>query len=126
MSPTVKSFFDSAALKSTIYRSGTKAVVVDTQAQGQAGKETDFPNLERMADMLNTDAIINSPDNEYWTANYRIEITKVQGITESIQLNMPELPELTSLSFPSITDSVLGACKIDFSWKLAFPKKYNP
>lgn len=126
MSPEVNNFFDSASLGTAIYRSGVEAVVISTQAQGQPGPETAFPNLEKIASMLNTDAIINSPDNQYWTASYRIEISKVQGITEDMQLHMPELPELSSLSFPSITDNVLGACKIDFSWKLAFPKKYNP
>jgi hypothetical protein len=125
ITPQVKSFFDAQAIFAQVDRQNVKAVSLQASGEGKAGAMTDFPYFMEFEPYLNTDAIINSPTNEYWTAVYRIEPSLVQGAPVNIDLSMPELPELQQVDVPSINQSVLGGFKIDFSWTLEWPRKYN-
>jgi hypothetical protein len=126
LTPKVKTMFDAQDILTKIYRKRVEAVSSEVHGEGDVGTMSDFPYLVEFEPYLNTDAIINSPTNQYWTAVYRIEPAEVQGSPVNIDLSMPELPELQNVIVPSIAKSLQGGFKINFRWTLEWPRKYTP
>ncbi|TAE19349.1 MAG: hypothetical protein EAZ95_02025 [Bacteroidetes bacterium] len=124
--PAINDFFGAPDIVGQIDRSAnTGKVLLDSHAEGKIGIMKDFPHLENFLPHLNTDAIISSPTHDYWTANYRIKTSIVQGMRANVGLDIPELRELKSFEAPSISQTLFGAFRIKFSWTLARPIKYH-
>jgi len=125
--PKVKTMFDAQDILAKISRKDiSDAVSLQVNGEGFVGTMADFPYLVEFEPYLNTDAIINSPSNQYWTAVYRIAPAEVQGAPVHIDLNMPELPKLQEANVPSIAKALMGGFKINFRWTLQWPRKYVP
>lgn len=124
--PTVKH------LSAQVFRKTTKAITLTAEISGSSGAPSSFPNAETLSRLLSSDALIVSyasdagKQNRYWTAAYQFKMQEVQPCSARIDvLDIVGLPKAT-FSVPPITDAVLGAFRVDFSWKLPWPGAYKP
>ena len=110
-------------LEQSVFRTGNKDIAISARIESEAAAPETFPNFQVLNPLLNDDALIDAPGEKYFTATYRIQPHRVQGIEATIDVfNIPGMKP-GSYCVKSITRNLLGAFKLDFSWQLHFPKR---
>ncbi len=99
---------------------------------GKTAAPAHYPNVQTLGKLLATDALIVSyaggpgTQNRYWTAAYQFQILEVQPADVQIDvLDIEGLPKEVFNVSP-ITEAVLGAFRVNFSWKLPWRGAYKP
>jgi hypothetical protein len=123
VAPPIKNFPEVRYVDEKVFRKGSEAIQMHADADGNIGKPSDFPNLEKLSPMLLTDALINAPGPVFYSAVYQVTMIEVQPAKVKIDIkNIQGLP-VGEMVLPGINQSVLGGFFLNFSWNLYWPKK---
>jgi hypothetical protein len=131
VNPPIKDFPVVKHMSIQVFRDTINAINFTSQVAGETGIPSAFPNVNTLAPLLTTDALIvsyasGSNLNKYWTTAYQFDMTEVQPSTTTIDvINIEGLPKQT-FHVPSIAAQVLGSFRVTFNWKLPWPGRYYP
>jgi hypothetical protein len=109
-----------------VFRKNVLAITMDSKAVGEPGKPEDFPNFQKISTLFMRDALIYNDLLQYWKAKYEVQVSSIQAAESVIDVNNVPGMKAAQYRSPSITESVLGAFQINFSWQLWEPEQVNP